>query len=300
MFSSRVPIGEMLFGLFILGAFIYGTIEMSRSGARAVQFNGLRERVLKHVSAHPETKSFTLADLQQAGVLNAEDVDFLSSNDITYHPIGADSPKDALCFVQRRTTEETRYYRDGRTDYLRNWTSPNEEYTVVSAPKPDLPKERTIAIVEQATGKVLGEFDAKDASASETFWSADSRFAAITTHRHTSAPFVHYMDCRFLFEMTPQGVRSIEVPSELRPDHLIAPKHAGKEIRWSNHWVMAKGWRGHELIVESQGQGRIAGNGAEPELWLNIIYRFEVHVADGKAAIAKRSQKHYAEVPSKS
>jgi hypothetical protein len=299
MFPSRPGFAEVFLGVVIVGAFLYGTYEMNRGGARAVQFNSLRERVLKHVDAHPNKAMFTLQDLQDAGVLSAEDVQFMEDNGITYHPLGAMSPKQTLCFVQRRGTEETRYYKDAISEYRRMWVSPNNSLAIVKAPKIRGANEETISVTEVATGKPLAAWDIGEASANNGYWSDDSRFGAVTLHRYGKDPFVHYINCGILFQVTAQGLERIEVPDELRPNHLLPTKHAGKQVRWHDNWVMPQGWRGRELSVESQGIGRIVSGNGTPDYSFNVIYRFTLNIADGKAVISRKAQRHYAETPIK-
>jgi hypothetical protein len=296
--SSAAGLSNLFLAIFILGAFLWGTYEMNRSGARAAQFQQLRQRVLNYVAERADKEKITLDDLQEAGVLSAEDLAFLQDNGITYEAIGAQSPGDALCFVERRGSEERHYFRNGTSDYRRHWASPGDAYQVSNVPSPRSSKERRVTVVERATGKTVIEEDVEVSSIGEAIWSADGRFLAITSHQH-DLKLGHQMDCRLLYEFAPQEVRSIELPTELRPDRLLPAQHAGKDVRFFDHLMLVKGWRGHDLIIESHGNGRIGGHGDPAALSFNFIYRFDVHIEDGKAVIARQTRKHSVERPFK-
>jgi hypothetical protein len=281
--------------IFILGAFIWGTYEMNRSGARAVQFGELRGRILKHVGQHQKPEVFTLDDLEAAGVVTAADRKFLEDNGITYHPVGAGSPQDTLCFVERRRTQETRHYKDGRTEYLRNWTSPDDRYTLTSGPKTGAPKDGMLTLTECATGKVVHTQDILGGSAGDAFWSPDVRYVAVAVHRHVGG--AHHIDCETILEVDSRGVRALAVPVEIRADNNLSAELAGKDLHWHSHWALVKGWRGNRLRIETHGQGRIGAHDDPRRQSFNFIYAFEIEASDGRATIVSRNRRHFVVAP---
>jgi hypothetical protein len=284
-----------LFALFIVGVFLYGTYEMNRGGARAVAFNELRGRILKHVAQHQEPDVFTLDDLEASGVVTGADRKFLDDNGITYHPVGAGSPKDAVCFVQRQRTQETRYFKDGRSEYYRHWTSPDERHTLTSGPKPGAPKDGILTLVERATGKTLHTQDILGASAGDAQWSPDSRYAAVAVHRHKGG--THHIDCEAILEVSSTGVRALAPPAGVRADHNLPAELTGKDLHWHSHWALLKGWRGDVLRIETHGQGRIGAHDDPARQSFNFIYSFEIQTGAGNPTIVGKSRRHSVVTP---
>lgn len=292
--AIRGTLGSFLFGVFIIGAYIYGTIEMNRSGARAAQFRELRGRVINYVDQQPADQLVTLAQLRQAQVLSEDDLALLEREKASYTPISSNSPGHAVVFTQRQRDAETRYTRDGGSQYLRRWHAPDGAYALTGKPTEGKPQERTLVLLDR-NEKLLASFDLQAAAESHAHWSDDGRYVAVTTHLQAGTPLVHYMDCGLLLEIGPNGVRSLALPAEVRPENLLPAQHGGKDITWWNQWVMAKGWRGHVLLIETHGQGRI---GQDPgSISFNLIYRSELVVGDGQVTLGTQRRDHYVETP---
>jgi hypothetical protein len=291
-----------LFGLVLLGLYFWGTLAVNREGARAVEIDKLRARILAFVKQHQGPGPVFLQDLQQAGIVSDHDLEFLRKNDLSYHPISAQSPDNALYFVARRGHTESRYYKGGRMDYVATWPSPEQSYAVVSAPNPRDPSQRIVAVVEQATQRVLGtlETPATGVLADEALWSPDQHYVAINVPVHKRGTAANFIECSCVFEVTPNGARTIPLPDQLQPGALLDPADVARGVQWHDHWIRATSWRdGSTLLVESEGRGRIGNPAQRPAQSFNLSFRFEVRLQDGAATIMKKTQKHFVKSVSK-
>jgi hypothetical protein len=297
--GGRADAPTVFFCVLILVAFVYGTYWMNREGARARQSEELRTRILTYINQHPEAGEVSLDALRQADVLQDADVDFMQSNGSVYCPISARSPGDAVFFIVRRSTEETRYYKNGTMEYRRNWISPNQRYTLNAAPHPQVSTEKRVCLVEATTGRVLMTHDVEASAVQEAFWSADSRYVAVTLHRFRKGEAGHEIDCGLVLDLEGPGIRRLSLPEEVQPDCLLAPEDAARKVRWQDHWVMAKGWHGHELHLSTEGRGRF-DDPNHKGITVSLLYDFIVRMNEGgTSAVIRKTQRHYARSPSR-
>jgi hypothetical protein len=293
--------GRLQFALVLLAVYLYGTDTAKRDGARARDSEQLRRRILDYVKQQPGPAPVTLQKLRKAGIVSDQDLEFLRQNNLSYHPISARSPSDALFFVARRGNTESRYYKGGRMDYVATWPSPDHFYAVVSAPNPRDHSQRMVSVVENATQRVLGtlETSAHAVLSQEAVWSPDQRYVAINLPVRKKGMAANFIDCACVFEVLPNAARTILVPPQLRPAALIDPADVARGVQWCDHWVKATGWQGaNTLRVESEGRGRI-GNLAQRPMWsFHFLYCSQVRLHRGAATILTTTPKYFVKTES--
>lgn len=287
-----------LFVLLIMGLYLYAEKQTHRQSAQAARLGSLRGRILAYVKEHPEFDRVSLEQLGKAGVLTPDDLKFFQESGVTYHAIGARSPSETVFLVQRQNNQEWRWRKDGRPEFRVAWPSPDRAFAVVNAPG-HTPGHRTLTVEDRLAGRVLATREVEGSAIKDAIWSPDSHFVAINLPAPGGPPASPNVECRLVYEVSPGSAREIGIPlAELRPARLLDPEHAGQPVQWYDSWVMAQRWRrANELIVQSQGRGRLGDPAKGPTKALNLIDLFVICVQQGQASVLEHTRRYYAVAP---
>jgi hypothetical protein len=291
MRSLRMP-----FILFCMGLFVYNMLTMTRWVNDLQQGTALRARILAHVGTHLDGVAVSLDQLTAAGVLSADDVAFLDTSHSEYHPVSARSPDDAVFFTTRAGNLEWRYYKAGGESYELGWVSPDEAYIVINAPDRQAPSRRLVKLMERGTGKVLASRAlTSPAPRNDTHWSPDSRFVVLNVPLASWPAALDLVECLPVFEVSAGTARTIPLPDAVRPERLLAPSEAGKNVEWDRYWLMAEGWRvTGELQLKTEAIGHLSGPHNKPAGDVALVYHFVVRLADGTASVLEKSCQTYS------
>ncbi len=279
-----IPIGIVLGGMLGLGWILS---EPSRSGARAMRVDALRDSIVAVVTRGGHGPLASLQEFVDAGILTADDVEFLADQDIVFHPIGRAAHDTAVVFRQTRGDTERRYRKNGKNDYYTAATSPDGRHSVVIGPGPPRtaphPRPtRTITVRALESGRELGAMVVPEYAHAR--WSPDGRFLAIETRAEGRGPVTPLET--FVLLVGPSGVRRLDLPRDVDPQALLAPED--RSARLQSESVRVLRWRGSTLDVESEGHGWIGPAGAAGSTSITVRCRFALEVTEG--GVSERSR----------
>lgn len=258
----------------------------SRSGAREVRIDALADRIVRAVEEGGQGPLSSLEDYAAAGILTADDVEFLAERNVTFHPIARSSPDTAVVFRRTRGTFERVHRKDGSEDYYAAAVSPDERFSVVVGPPPrgrasrgPVPSDatrgmRSVVVRSLESGRVVGSLLVPGHASAG--WSPDGRFVAVQADlEHDSRAASRQT---FVLAIGPGSVRRMELPTTVDPTALLAPED--RSTRFQTTSVRPIRWSGKTLHVESTGHGWIGTPGASGSTAITIRCRFALDVSE--------------------
>lgn len=277
--------GGTLLAVFILGLYLWGTYQMNASGERQRNLSELKTKVVLHADRHPEAGLFTLDDLKADGVVTSDDLDLIEVMKLTYHPIGAASPGEALVFTRAAEDHEDLYYKRRHDDRNAWWLSPDERYKFVSAVSFPPGDWRVLSLLDAASGRVLATHPSP-ARYAHAKWRSDSRLIAV----HESDP--GGIDRLSLWDAS--RARRLDVPADIEPESALRPDDRQLDRQWSLVQITPDRWRSDGCLeVEVYGSARLF-NAGQPAGSVMLRNRFVLHIAaDGTVSVAERKEVSY-------
>jgi hypothetical protein len=281
--------GGGLIALLCVGLYVWGTLDVNRRGAQEQRLEQLRKSIALYVDQHPEAGKPNLEQLRQAGILEGADLDLLEKLDVEFHPVGSDSPKDALLFVRRTESMERRYYKGEATQLVIWWPSPDRQFTMVSAPRSPSSKARIVSIKNEPTGKTIAQYET-EAFTVHPKWSPDSRAVAVEESFAGGAYRLR------LLRLVGDGARELPLPAEIEPEVLLPLAGRQGTPRWCSNHVTAERWLGSDrLAVESFGNVSLVGEDRQVLGSISARHRFVLGLNEGGATILERERVSFFE-----
>jgi len=281
-----IPLGVRLAGsLAVIAIFVAGLFWVlggpSRSGARALRIEALRDSVVRAVASGRAGAAASVDDLAAAGVLGTDDVRFLADQGVAYQPITRSSPDTAIVFVRTAGGVERRYRKDGTEDHYTSSTSRDGRMAAVVGPgrlRAGAPARqmRSVTVRSLETGRVIGSIEVPEWA--EAHWSPDGRFLAVETRPESGDPPASTVTLVFAVDPASGSIARLHLPDAIRPENLVAPQDRAARLQDAS--VRVTRWRGSTLEVESAGHGWIGPPGAPGSTSLTIRVRIGLEVSE--------------------
>lgn len=279
--------GPLAAGALILFGVYWVLSSPSRSGARHVRIDALADSVVAAVERRRPARPTSFDDFVSAGVLAAEDVEFLEKEGVRFEPFHAGSPDTAVVFRRTGAGGERVHRKDGSEDYYAFAVSPDDRYIVVVGPpsrgSQGAAGEMRSVTVRSVTGgsgpsRVLHSMLVP--SFGRAHWSPDSRFVAIEAA--STAPSRVASTETFVLAVGPVSagvpVRRFDLPGDVDPAALLAPEDRDGRLQSTD--VRVRSWQGGTLRVQSTGHGWVGPPGEPGSRAIHIRCRFDLEVSE--------------------
>jgi hypothetical protein len=285
--------GAGLAGLLLLGAYIAAMWLWNLDIARHAATRELRERIVAWVDRQPiQPGGYTWEDLLREEVVSGEDAHFLHKHGHQYRPIGPDSPRGEILFLQVKTADDHRYvYKDGASGYWRRWPAPGGRTTLVDLPGPDHRKtsRRSVQFLSADPPGILGEF-AIDGYQRPVLWNRSGSLAAM------NAPLDGSDQPITLWRVGGGAAEVIPMPQNLTFDWLLSQEASHTETSYGMKTLQAESWKSdHKLRVFVQATGSYIDSATNQKMGFNLIYHVLLDASPAAGCrIESLSKQHFA------